>query len=406
MYVSKAAMIQNPTKGVTISNTNASVLLDLVRGLAALLVLLEHWRNIFFIDYPQIIAHRALLSGFYLLCTAGHQAVVIFFVLSGYLISGSIFRMLQRQAWSWRSYLTHRLVRLWVVLVPGLLLCALWDGLGLHSGLAPELYAGLSGDNVIAINVAAKHSWGAFASNLLFLQTIHHLPIFGSDESLWSLANEFWYYILFPLGLFAILRRTPLPARLLCALSFAALAWFVGSEIFKLFPIWLLGSALALVPVPQFSRRVRILAAALYIPVLFLLGRKAPLPVTTVDYILALATVLFLWVLLSAGSAYQPSSGVTLSRELSKFSYTLYVAHMPLCVLLAALLVGETRWAPTPAHLVYGLLVLCGLLAYAYGVARLTEFRTDRVRSWVEARLRAHEQHERSSATWQVPPAA
>ena len=399
-------MANDATRAVAFPKTSASVLLDLIRGLAALLVLLEHWRNIFFIDYPQITAHRALFSGFYLLCTAGHQAVVIFFVLSGYLISGSIFRMLQRQAWSWRSYLTHRLVRLWVVLIPGLLLCALWDGLGLHSGSAPQLYAGLSGDHVIAINIAAKHTWGAFASNLLFLQTIHHLPIFGSDEALWSLANEFWYYILFPLGLFAVLRKTPLLGRLFCAVAFVAIAWFIGSEILKLFPIWLFGTALALVPVPRLSQAARILAGVLYLPLLFLLGRKAPLPGTTVDYILGVATFVFLWVLLSARSAYKPSTAVSLSRELSKFSYTLYVAHMPLCVLLAALLVGDARWTPTPLHLLYGFLVLATLLAYAYGVARLTEFRTDRVRSWIEPRLHASELPERSSAAWQVPPVA
>ena len=399
-------MAENATKPVAFPKTGASVLLDLIRGLAALLVLLEHWRNIFFIDYPQITAHRALFSGFYLLCTAGHQAVVIFFVLSGYLISGSIFRMLQRHAWSWRSYLTHRLVRLWVVLIPGLLLCALWDGLGLHSHAAPQLYAGFSGDHVISINVAAKHTWDAFASNLLFLQTIRHLPIFGSDESLWSLANEFWYYILFPLGLLALLRSTPVLLRLFCALAFTGIAWGVGAEILKLFPIWLLGTALALLPAPRLPQSARLLSGALYLPLLFVLGRKMPLPITTVDYLLAVATFFFLWVLLSAQSASQPTRTVRFSKELSRFSYTLYVTHMPLCVLLAALLVGDVRWVPTPLHLLYGFLAFAVLLAYAYGVAWLTEFRTDRIRGLVEPRLHGTEFPERSSFAWRVPPAA
>ncbi len=42
-------------------DTTASVLLDLLRGLAALLVLLGHWRNLLFMDYPQLTAHKALL---------------------------------------------------------------------------------------------------------------------------------------------------------------------------------------------------------------------------------------------------------------------------------------------------------------------------------------------------------
>ena len=116
------------------TKSKASVLLDLVRALAALLVLVEHWRNLFFIDYPQIQAHRAAFAPVYLLTSAGHQAVVIFFVLSGYLISGSVFRTLDRNNWSWQTYLVHRLLRLWIVLIPGLLLCALWDAIGIHSG--------------------------------------------------------------------------------------------------------------------------------------------------------------------------------------------------------------------------------------------------------------------------------
>lgn len=73
------------------SGTTASVLLDAVRGIAAVLVLLEHWRNAFFIELADISLHRGVLRPLYLLCSAGEQAVVVFFVLSGYLISGSVF---------------------------------------------------------------------------------------------------------------------------------------------------------------------------------------------------------------------------------------------------------------------------------------------------------------------------
>jgi hypothetical protein len=56
-----------------------------------MLVCLEHWRSLLYIDYPQIGSHRALFALPYLMTGAGHQSVVIFFVLSGYLISGSNF---------------------------------------------------------------------------------------------------------------------------------------------------------------------------------------------------------------------------------------------------------------------------------------------------------------------------
>ena len=50
----------------------------------------------------------------------GHQAVIIFFALSGYLVGGSVINAIRRSEWSWVRYLTQRLVRLWLVLLPAL----------------------------------------------------------------------------------------------------------------------------------------------------------------------------------------------------------------------------------------------------------------------------------------------
>jgi hypothetical protein len=68
------------------------------------------------------------------------------------------------------------------------------------------------------------------------------------------------------------------------------------------------------------------------------------------------------------------------------------VGHTPLCVLLAALLIGDARWVPTTLHLLTAAGALLVLLGYAYGVAHLTEFQTDRVRRWLEPRLFASKQ--------------
>jgi len=369
-------------KPAPFAKSDASLLLDLVRGLAALIVLLEHWRNIFFVDYPQIAAHRILLAPFYILCSAGHQAVVIFFVLSGYLISGSVFRMLERQSWDWRLYLTHRLLRLWIVLIPGLVLCALWDAIGLHLGLAPLMYHGMSVNHMVR-NVAANYTLHTFMANIAFLQDIR-ATTFGSDGPLWSLANEFWYYILFPLGLLVIRPKTRLWVRAICAAGFVGVAWLVGLEVLGRFPVWLLGTVLALVPVPRLKQTARLLVAAAYVPAFFVIGRRLPLPLMLVDYILGAATFGLLWVMLSAGSESRPSAGERFSRGLARFSYTLYVAHMPLCVLLAAWLVGDSRWWPTGAHLLGGVGVFGILLGYAYALAWMTEFRTAKLRGWLE----------------------
>jgi peptidoglycan/LPS O-acetylase OafA/YrhL len=382
-------------------DTTASVLLDLLRGLAALLVLLGHWRNLLFIDYPQLTAHKLMLLVPYALSSAGHQAVVIFFVLSGYLISGSIFRSFDRGNWSWSGYLTHRIVRLWVVLIPGLLLCALWDNLRLHLHLAPTLYSGAAGNYIIP-DIRPQLQTHVFFGNLFFLQSIV-VPVFGSDGPLWSLANEFWYYLLFPLGLVALRRQFGSRQRIASAVLFLGIAWFVRHGILQLFPVWLAGTALALLPPPRVGNRTRIVTAILYSPLAFVFAKAHGLPGLLSDYLFGIATFFFLWVVLSATNrAAKNSISTKISRSLAHSSYTLYVVHAPFVVLLTALVSGGTRWTPDGRHIVQGLAILAVTLLYAHLVASLTEFHTDKVRRWIERRLGLEKKPAREVQTFPI----
>jgi len=370
---------------IPFTSTSASVLLDLVRAIAALLVCFEHWRNLLFVDYGQIASHRSLFALLYVVTDAGHQAVVIFFVLSGYLISGSIFRMAQRGEWSWKLYLTHRLVRLWIVLVPALLLGALLDNIGLRLHLAPTLYGGQTDTHMLGDVGHALHS-GIFFGNLFFLQTIL-VPTFGSNGPMWSLANEFWYYILFPCAFLALRKGTRVQWRFLDTLVLLVCAWFVGRTILLLFPLWLLGTVLAVVPAPRCGSFVRALAVAFYFPLLFFLAKTHIVEGVPSDYILGAATFVFLWLLLGAKTPAPKNVGVHLAQVGARFSYTLYLVHVPFLVLLTAAMAGDMRWQPDARHLFYGLGALLVAIGYAYVVASLTEFRTDMVRGWVEERV-------------------
>ncbi|WP_263376864.1 acyltransferase family protein [Granulicella aggregans] len=375
------------TGKISFKDTSASVLFDLIRGLAALIVLFGHWRNLVFVDYPSVAAHRLILALPYALTSAGHQAVVIFFVLSGYLISGSVFRSFSRNRWTWIEYLTHRLVRLWVVLVPGLLLCLLWDSAGLAFHLAPALHNGHLREGFIG-NIPARLTPKVFFGNLFFLQNLL-VPVFGSDGPLWSLANEFWYYLLFPLGLITLRRQTSTPQRLLCGALFLAMASVLRHGILPLFPIWLAGTALALMPPPRLSSRIRILAAVAYAPLPFVFAKLHSLPDMLSDYLFGAATFLFLWIVLSAtGQAHPKRIFTSFSRSIAKFSYTLYVVHFPFALFLTAIILGDQRWTPDSVHILKGLGIAAVTLAYAWFVASVTEFHTDRVRRWIESRLR------------------
>jgi len=362
----------------------ASVHFDLLRGVAALVVLLEHWRNLFFIDFPQLTTHRLWLAIPYVLCGAGHQSVIFFFVLSGFFIGGSVFRAIDGNQWQWSDYLLRRFVRLWTVLLPALLFCLFWDRLGIHLGHAPALYAGRVANNMLP-NVAPLLAPHLFFGNLFFLQTIL-CPVFGSDGALWSLANEFWYYILFPLACIALWRRAGRPHRIACAILFVAIACFVRFGIMSEFPIWLAGAALVKLPRPSFTphaaRYLRIAATLLYFPIFFVLGRLHQIPGIYSDYFLAALTFVLLWLFLSDNAAFAPGSRrVLASREMARFSYTLYAAHTPFLVFAASLVLGDRRWVPSLANLPLALAVLLAALLYCYLAGFLTEFRTDSIRS-------------------------
>ena len=294
-----------------------------------------------------------------------------------------------RDAWSWRSYLLHRLVRLWIVLVPGLTLAALCDGIGLHLHRAPAvaLYSGTPGNLIQPHNIAASFHLSIWLGNLAFLQNTF-IPIFGSDAPLWSLANEFWYYILFPLGLLALRRQTPLAARLLCLILFATIALTLDRAIIYVFPVWLLGTLLSVLPAPRFTAFWRTAAAIVYVPVLLFFGHFRTIHTILADQIFGLITFGFLYVLLSAHApTHERHLTTRLWRTLARFSYTLYVVHLPFLLLIAALILPATRWIPNPIHIAYAAAFFVLALAYAYILAFFTEFRTDALRKAIERRL-------------------
>lgn len=373
---------------VAFAQTRASVLLDMLRGLAAVLVLLDHWRNLMFVDYPMLTQpHWVLAAVPYLLTSAGHQAVVVFFVLSGYLVGGSVFRSLDSGRWNWLNYLLHRLVRLWIVLVPGLLLCVAWDLLGLHLHRAPLLYGGANYNHLVSA-VLPRLSVLVFTGNVFFVGGLH-VPTLGSDGALWSLAFEFWYYLLFPLALILMRRQTSWRTRIVLGAVLLVCVAVAGRSVLESFPIWLLGAWLARVRVPRPGRLFSQGILVIYPLIFFGTIKLHLLPGLWQDYGLGLATAALLLVLLTktekadAGRLYN-----RFSRVLASFSFTLYVAHLPLLLLLTSLLEGDGRWQPGWDSLSLGTTVLAMTLAYSYALAALTEFRTEGVRKAIERGLR------------------
>lgn len=373
-------------------NPDASLRLDALRAAAAVIVMCGHVRELFFVPLHRIQHAGVGTQALYDVTDLGHSAVMVFFVLSGFLITLSIVRAIERRRWSWRWYLSQRLTRLWVVLIPALLLGALWDQTGIHLFGVARVYdhPSLYGD-VLGYSVPARSSPQVFLGNLTFLQTIVTAP-FGSNGPLWSLSFEWWYYLIFPCLLFAVLAKL-LRLRIALLLIAVALILFIGRDVIDL-PVWLMGAFAVFLPrSPLTSKSARVLASASGVLITFVSlfayrYMSFTHHVAAGDLVngLGATTGLYLIIIAAspsiAGRQRDPGPFARLAKASAGFSYTLYLVHLPALVFLRAGLsaAGIRQWQPDLPHLSLGVTIASGTLVYAWLISRVTEARTADVR--------------------------
>jgi peptidoglycan/LPS O-acetylase OafA/YrhL len=190
-----------------------SIYLDLVRAVAALLVLFYHASNNEF-------------GGAWLQRAFGHTGtpgVIIFFVLSGFVISW----VAAAKEKSFRVFIINRLARLWSVALPALVLTFIADHIGY--AIYPQIYSGIEGWNALFADPLSHLATSATFLNQIWFLDVRPL----SNNPFWSLSYEWWYYAAF--GCFVLI-----PGRTGSVLGFAALA-IMGPKIWLLLPVWLMG---------------------------------------------------------------------------------------------------------------------------------------------------------------------
>jgi len=355
--------------------------LDLVRGVAALAVLLGHLRAFLFVEHSVVTGRNALTDIFYALTGFGHQAVVIFFVLSGFLIGGAVHERFATNRWSFGDYALRRMTRLWLVLLPALALTLGWD----MAGEALSGGAGYDGRyyerNHSGPSTAepATHGLPVLLGNVFFLQTIV-TPTYGTNGPLWSLANEFWYYLMFPLGFAACHATSSARQRILClALLMAACAflpvWFLLGGL-----LWLAGYAASVVARSRFAPLARstpvFWGGLLALVGVLLWNRWRGLEGS--DYWIALAFAATLPRLAAAAGGAAWWRGP--ARYFGNTSYTLYLFHFPFLAFVSFGMLQGRQWQPGAA----GFAVYAGIVALtlvgSHLVWWLFERRTEEVR--------------------------
>jgi peptidoglycan/LPS O-acetylase OafA/YrhL len=333
--------------------TSRLIHLDMLRGLAALAVVVGHVRGVVLVDFGDVAAPGIATKALYFMTGLGHQAVLAFFALSGFLVGGRALQAMREGRWSPASYIVARLSRLWTVVVPALLLTLGLDLLGSALGGA-EGYAGSYHHQLSSgprPGEPVDHSIPVLLANIAFLQTIA-APVYGSNGPLWSLAYEFWYYVVGPLLAAAILVEASLARRLALAAAALALTLALPHHISLLGAVWIAGAlAHAALWHPGLratvSTRGYLLAAAAGAATILLLGFSQPGVAWAIGLGLAFALLLpALAALPSPGRLY-----ASLAHGLSEISYTLYAVHFPIFLFIYFVLVAPRQYQPDAAGL-------------------------------------------------------
>jgi peptidoglycan/LPS O-acetylase OafA/YrhL len=358
-----------------------SMLISLLRGLAALVVAMAHLRSQVYPGFSTVTAPPVLFQGLAFASGFAYLAVIVFFVLSGWLVGGSFLNKLDADR-SFQHYAIDRASRLWVVLVPTFLFVLL-------AGAA----MGVVDTSRVSFSTSEPYSAGAFIGNLIGLQTIV-VASFGGNFPLWSLANETWYYVLFPL-LILVVRGRNITARALAVLAVGAIVQLVHGAILLYFSIWLLGAAFSRVKIEAgLALRWTLLLLCVVSAVLIRLKGKTDITPEGFPQYLVFS---LLFVLFLSSMQFKRLSTPLLDwldrggRFFANFSFTLYVLHVPMIAVMSHFLMSMFGIAQLSPYLKVHYIIYAGmylmLVVSAYLFYLPFESNTTRVRQWLKGQL-------------------
>ncbi len=325
-----------------------SAFLDVLRLSAAFTVFLAHTAHYW---KPDAVGSMQVVA---------HDAVIVFFVLSGYVIAYTA----KEKCNGARDYVIARLSRLYSVVIPALLLTLLLWPLGRE--LDPGLYASYARDG----------------AGLRYLLTLLHLnetwfidAYPPSNTPFWSLGYEAWYYVLFGVAWF--IRGKKMRAVLLAGCALAA-----GPKVLLLLPPWLIG-ALACFWREKLVLGRRVAAVGLVITLVATGAALCWLPdwpqapgarpwyfsgAALSDCILSVGWAALIWFF------HRALGQVPLSERLyrgvrwcANHTFSLYLYHAPLVIFATALI------PPLGMSLAAGLGVMAVILLVVMGLGAVTE---------------------------------
>jgi peptidoglycan/LPS O-acetylase OafA/YrhL len=306
----------------------------------------------------------------------GHEAVIFFFVLSGFVIHFSYAKKLHTQRGNARfdgaSYLVRRARRLYPPLLFAMLLTVGLDRWGM--AMRFPIYFASTPYPLINTSIHPDHSALTAIGNLLFLME-SWVPSWGTDGPLWSLHFEWWFYMLYPVLWWLTRRSIVLSSSVVLVMFLLSLlpgGWPLPGfaahgvpQIFCALLTWWLGAVLASIVAARAKAWLPWLATLtpLLVAVPMLTGEHS----WTIDTLYGLGftglLALCLWLRELGWSLHW----LERLKPFGDMSYTLYITHFPILVFLSGWLMSRSPDTALPTH--FGWILAGSLFAMAFAYA-------------------------------------
>jgi len=334
--------------------------LDMARGVAALAVFIAHLGDVFF--YRLIGPHHVVAQALSILA---RHAVLVFFLMSGNLITRSIMMNIHRNdRFDVVEYGAARLARIYPPLLGAIVVCVgVWllvHFLHLPGGAVPF---GLPGDLY-----RVREKFTLSTGDLIYALTMRG-GLLEADGPLWSLYVEFQVYVV-AMAVAALWRGGWLARIVSCLLALICLRLLMGQLFFVL--VWAFGAVTALWIAP---RRILLAGTVLAIAAILVSLFTAPsLFSTGMDRLDGQVLQLICCVPYAALLFYmrpaRPYPRWLIAT--GNFSYSLYVAHFPLLMLALSLSQGWIGYDIGRTWLVAGI-AGASVIAFIIPFAAVTE---------------------------------
>ena len=300
-------------KNISGLSWETSLVLDGLRLCAAFIVFIHHGYSLWF-------SNAASDKLIYI----AHFSVVIFFVLSGYLIAYTTSNN-NRGA---LSYIQARLSRLYSVLIPAIIITALCQFTIFF--INHPVFSEYSRPPIVIRYLLSA----SFLNEIWFYSSSP--PINGP---LWSMSYEFWYYTIFGIWVFS---KKNWQSNVLLVLVII----IAGPSILLMMPIWLMGClAYKLSRLKKSDQNYPILFCGCIIASILLLSYLPPMPFNLGQYpfhyanqfitdnIIGIFVAGSLFCETRAKSLKQTPDFIKKFRKIADLTFPLYLLHFPLLIL-------------------------------------------------------------------------